>query len=316
MKDETFRDLLARIWPISTFALQWIADLFLQLDALDMRSDDGVSWLVDGEVVLAFLSLFQQVWAPPFFRSEGFLFGGFGVQNTDSEWNAGHQHRFALTYADYYDVVGRIEYLERAVAATRAGFALMDIEENKKHGVGFAEVEGDLDAEGFEHLGGPGDKGLWTGLTWGSGGALSAAAMLLRRFGGAFIDVDARRAVSIDGVEVMLRWTSPSKRSLKTEGKNTSHSRSSDSSSSSSSQSSKEGLPEPSFEPDVVDVSVSCAVSTYGATKTRTVHLRFGRERRLRPVRLTLNGVDHGVVAVDILARGFNIQLGSVGGHT
>merc|ERR1712014_425818 len=114
------------------------------------------------------------------------LFGGFGVQNTDAEWNAGHQHRFAFTYAAYYLRTGKFEYLERSVAAARAGFALMDIEENKRFGVGFAAVEDNLDAEGFEHFG-PGDKGLWTGLTWASGGALSAAAMLLRRFGGAYV---------------------------------------------------------------------------------------------------------------------------------
>ena len=37
------------------------------------------------------------------------------------------------TYADYYLATGNTEYLERAVAACRASFALMDMEENHRN---------------------------------------------------------------------------------------------------------------------------------------------------------------------------------------
>merc|ERR1712014_257082 len=102
---------------------------------------------------------------------------------------------------------------------------------------------GDLDAEGFEHLGGPGDKGLWTGLTWGSGGALTAVAMLLNRFGGVYVDVDARRAVGIDGVSADVAW--------KTEVGEVGQ--------------------------EIVTLDVRCALQRYGHTMERTVRARFGR---------------------------------------
>ena len=51
--------------------------------------------------------------------------------NTDAEWNDARQAQFAETLANFYDLTGNIEYLERAVAASRASFAFMVIDENK-----------------------------------------------------------------------------------------------------------------------------------------------------------------------------------------
>ena len=120
------------ILPQNTLAIQWSADQFLALYRLTGDRD----WLRRGEYILSLLSLYQQVWTPPYAPyNKVNLYGGFGVMNTDGEWNDGRQARFVSTYADYYAATGRLEYLERAIAAARAGFALMDIKENHANNV-------------------------------------------------------------------------------------------------------------------------------------------------------------------------------------
>ena len=52
-------------------------------------------WLEHGAHLLNILSLYQQVWNPV--HLPGHLFGGFGVMNTDGEWNDGRQARFVST---------------------------------------------------------------------------------------------------------------------------------------------------------------------------------------------------------------------------
>jgi len=193
-------DYWTGIRPHNNLSLQWAADHFLAL--YDLTGDDA--WLQRGESLLSILSLYQQVWNPS--HLPGYLFGGFGVMNTDSEWNDGRQARFVSTYADYYEATDKPEYLERAVAACRAGFALMDIAENHANeindivmdegpGLGYAP-------ENIHHGGvrPPRSGGGWTGLDWSSGGALAASADLERRFGAVSLDGVARTATPIDGV--------------------------------------------------------------------------------------------------------------------
>lgn len=182
-------------------------------------TEDG-RWLRQGEYCLGLLSLFQQVWAPNRF-GKACLFGGFGVMNCDGEWNDGRQSRLVPTYADYYLATGRIEYLERAVAASRAVFAAMDMEENHANGINDYRVtmaeqvkveQGiGLSPESLMH-GDPrvhtGEGGGWTGFNWGPGGGLSATAYLERHFGSVWVDGAARKVVAIDGVCANLEgWT-------------------------------------------------------------------------------------------------------------
>ena len=209
-------DPLNGIPPVNTLAVQWAADHFLTLYRL---TEDG-RWLRQGEYCLGLLSLFQQVWAPNRF-GKACLFGGFGVMNCDGEWNDGRQSRLVPTYADYYLATGRIEYLERAVAASRAAFAAMDMEENHANGINDYRVtmaeqvkveQGiGLSPESLMH-GDPrvhsGEGGGWTGFNWGPGGGLSTTAYLERHFGSVWVDVAAQMAVGIDGVCAKLEgWT-------------------------------------------------------------------------------------------------------------
>ena len=205
-------DPLNGIPPVNTLAVQWAADHFLALYRL---TEDEQS-LRQGEYCLGLLSLFQQVWAPNRF-GKACLFGGFGVMNCDGEWNDGRQSRMVPTYADYYRATGRIEYLERAVAACRASFAAMDMEENHANGINDyrvtmaeqvrVEAGTGLSPESLMH-GDPwvhsGEGGGWTGFNWGPGGGLSAAAYLERHFAGVWVDGAAQTAVGIDGVSATV----------------------------------------------------------------------------------------------------------------
>lgn len=201
-------DPLNGIPPVNTLAIQWAADHFLAL----YRLTEDRLWLRQGEYCLGLLSLFQQVWAPNRF-GKAYLFGGFGVMNCDGEWNDGRQSRMVPTYADYYLATGKNEYLERAVAASRASFAAMDMEENHANDINDYRVTMaeqvqvkpgiGLSPESLMH-GDPevhsGEGGGWTGFNWGPGGGLAATAYLERHFGGVWVDGSSRKAVAIDGV--------------------------------------------------------------------------------------------------------------------
>ena len=66
------------------------------------------------------LSLYQQVWDPPWLGLDGF--GGYGVMNTDGEWNDARQAQIAETHLDFGRVTEEAEHTERAIAAARAAF--------------------------------------------------------------------------------------------------------------------------------------------------------------------------------------------------
>ncbi|MDG2381142.1 MAG: hypothetical protein P8N76_05670 [Pirellulaceae bacterium] len=192
--------------PINNLAVQWAADQFLAL--YQLTSDER--WLKHGEYSLGILSLFQQVWDPPFYNVH--LYGGFGVMNTDGEWNDGRQSRFVPTYADYYLATGKTEYLERAVAACRSSFALMDMAENHRNRInGIVRPEGaglGFSSENIFHNGPQDARGGWTGYNWGPGGGLGASAYLDRKFGTVYLDGRMNKAVPIDGVKAeVVRWT-------------------------------------------------------------------------------------------------------------
>ncbi|MHC4986525.1 MAG: hypothetical protein ACYTFO_10270, partial [Planctomycetota bacterium] len=193
--------------PQNNLAVQWAADQFLALHKL--TGDDY--WLTRGLFVLDLLSFYHQVWSPAHYPGE--LFGGFGVMNTDGEWNDGRQARFVHTYADYYEATGNREYLERAVAAARASFALMDMDENHANKINFTTVGQGPDGwpgkapENVYHAGPSDHIGGYSGFNWEAGGGLTSSADLQKRFGDVWVDGESKLAVGIDGVTAcVLAW--------------------------------------------------------------------------------------------------------------
>lgn len=134
------------------------------------------TYLEQGELVLGVLNLFQQVWSPPRYEQRyGYLFGGLGAGNTDGEWSD-REHRAVPTLADYFDATGKVEYLERAVAATRASFGLMHMPPNFKYNItrqpaGTGPPAG-RDEVGYspENILHGGEWDGFSGFNWGGGG--------------------------------------------------------------------------------------------------------------------------------------------------
>jgi hypothetical protein len=207
-KPMNYFDTATQLHGESTLAMQWTAEALLAAYSLSANPDD----LTGAEFALDILSMFQEVWNPPFI--DLYAFGGFGVMNTDAEWNDARESQFSETYARFYAVTGNAQYMNRGIAALRASFVLMVMPENKlvapKDYLGTKlrmEIQGGS-AENYGHSGGD-DRASQTGFDWGSGSALSGAAFYKVRYGDLFVDGSHKMAFGIDGSIVKNQsWTS------------------------------------------------------------------------------------------------------------
>lgn len=194
-------DSLTWLYPHNTLSIQWTAEAFLKGNILFNDKND----LEKGEYCLNLLSLYQQVWSPPFIGF--YAFGGFGVQNTDAEWSDARQAQFAETYLNFYLATGNREYLQRSIAACRASFALMAIPENKKispHNYEGSTFNGEFTGAMAENYGHSGynERSGQSGFHWGTGSALTTAAIFRSRLGDIFLDEELQSATGVDGVVV------------------------------------------------------------------------------------------------------------------
>ncbi len=190
------RDRYTDILPQNTYSAYWTVHTLLRaFEATGLRK------YIDGALeALDVLNFYQQVWNPPWLTL--YAFGGFGVMNTDGEWNDARQAVFAPIYLDAYRVTGLPEYFERGVAALRAAFALMAVPENK-------EVSPDtwnalplgLSPENFAHEGYNATFAR-SDSDWGEAGALAAAALVENTYGGAYMDTRRGLGFGIDGCEI------------------------------------------------------------------------------------------------------------------
>jgi hypothetical protein len=179
-KPADFFDAYTHQYPQNTLSMHQAAEACLAL----FKSTGNPLYRQKGEEILDYLLLYQQVWSPQWLSCK--LFGGFGVQNTDGEWSDSRQAYFAITLMRYYQVTGRREYLERAVAAARAQFSL------------FESAESPRTAENYAHTAVDKLAGV-TGLHWGTGSAVVTLHLLTREFGDAYIDMRGDWGVGIDG---------------------------------------------------------------------------------------------------------------------
>lgn len=93
--------------------------------------------------------------------------GGTTTQNTDAEWSDARQCYLATLLLDYYNTTGRVDYLERSVAAARAGFAVAPW-------------------ENWAHTGYVNEPGALTGFHWGTGSQMASVEMMAGSLGDAF----------------------------------------------------------------------------------------------------------------------------------
>ncbi|MBI5708365.1 MAG: hypothetical protein HZC36_15390 [Armatimonadetes bacterium] len=131
---------------------------------------------------LDIMALYQNAWNMNY-RKTAYTFGGFGVQNSDGEYNDARQAQFGCTLADFGAALGRRDYFERGVAATRAAMTLINhplhhelgIYPNPNYPLG-------LQPENCCHGGSDHQSGR-TGFDWGEGSGLASMAWLLDKFG-------------------------------------------------------------------------------------------------------------------------------------
>lgn len=134
-------------------------------------------FLALGEQILDYLLLTQQVWNHPLLSPK--LLGGTTTQNTDAEWSDARQCYFATLLLDYYSATGRADFLERAVAAARSGFAVAPW-------------------ENWAHTGHIDEEGSLTGFHWGTGSEMASVEMMSGLLGDAFVDAERHQGVGFN----------------------------------------------------------------------------------------------------------------------
>jgi len=182
--------------PQNTLCMQWTAEALLLA-----KKVSGESRYREGaEKALEMLILYQNVW-PISFRQVANTFGGFGVQNSDGEYNDARQAQFGSTLMKFGAEFGRKDWFERGVAAIRASMTLMnhplhilnEIYPNPNYPLG-------LMPENCGH-GGTDQQNGRTGFDWGEGSGLASLAEALLLYGGVFVHDVAGWSVGVDGVQ-------------------------------------------------------------------------------------------------------------------
>jgi hypothetical protein len=191
----------------NSFSPFWTAEALLHT----YHATGDSRYLEWGRRTLDELSMFQQVWQPPFIYVPAL--GGFGVMNSDGEWNDSRETLFAELFLDYYRETGDSAYFERGVAALKSGFVMMYCPENptvkamwEKVYPWFGPEDYGFTMENYAHGGRTSPEGegmgMFTIYDWGNGAAAEAAMRILDHYGHVYIDTARGQAFGIDKVRV------------------------------------------------------------------------------------------------------------------
>ena len=121
------------------------------------------------------------MWNHPLIRKRPTL-GGYTTQNTDGEWCDHRQDYMAVTFMEYYRLTGNMDYLERGIAALRAGFASYPY-------------------ENFAHCGENGMNYI-SGVNWGIGTAQVSAEEMYPILGDIYINLEYGHAIGVNAATV------------------------------------------------------------------------------------------------------------------
>ena len=191
----------------NTLSMFWTAEALLACT----RTTRDAKYLAWGVRTLDELSMAQQVWQPPFIYVRAL--GGFGVMNSDGEWNDARQSLFAELFMDYYRATGDPHYFERGVAALKASFVMMYCPENpdvkvlwEKVWPFFGPEDYGFTMENYGHGGETSRDGMGMGeftiYDWGNGAAAEARNRIRDHYGDVYIDRTHGHAFGIDSIAV------------------------------------------------------------------------------------------------------------------
>jgi hypothetical protein len=175
-------DERTRQWPANNLALGQTVAAYLSA----FHATGEARYLATGESLLDYLLLYQQCWTNPALEDlsgSAMLLGGFTTQNSDAEWSDARQSQFGNILLDYYRGTGKVEYLERGVAALRAQFPISP-------------------SENWAHQGYGGKAGV-SSFHWGTGSGMAGIEIEERYLRDAIVDVPAARGVGVNGLNVV-----------------------------------------------------------------------------------------------------------------
>ena len=147
----------------------------------------------------------QASWQPPFMYVN--VLGGFGVMNSDGEWNDSRESLFSEVILRYGEELDLGEYTQRGLAALRASFVMMYAPENpktkaqweKRHPF-FGPEDYGFTMENYGHGGKTSPEGMGMGVftiyDWGNGAAAEAVNRLVDHYGIRTIPRIPRRTIS------------------------------------------------------------------------------------------------------------------------
>ena len=168
-------------WPANNLALTQTVAAYLAAFRLTGQS----RYLATGEALLDYLLLYQQCWTNPVLDNltcSAMLLGGFTTQNSDAEWSDARQSQCGNILLDYYRTTGKVEYLERGIAALRAQFPISP-------------------SENWAHAGYGGKAGV-SSFHWGTGSGLAGIEIEGDFLRDAVVDVATGRGVGVNGLDV------------------------------------------------------------------------------------------------------------------
>jgi len=181
--------------PQNTLSMQWTAEALRA--AAKLGDPDGK--LMDSALkALDMMCLYQNVW-PISYRQVAYTYGGFGVQNSDGEYNDARQSQFGETLCDFGAQLGRQDLFERGVAAVRASLTLINHPLHEQLGIyPDPNYPLGLEPENDGH-GGSDEHDGRTGFDWGEGSGLAGIASILGKYGETY---QAKNwTVTVDGVK-------------------------------------------------------------------------------------------------------------------
>lgn len=168
-------------WPANNLALSQAVAAWL----LAFQITGESVYLAQGEALLDYLLLYQQCWTNPVLEnlsSAAMLVGGFTTQNSDAEWSDARQSQCGNILLEYYRVTGKVEYLERGIAALRAQFPISP-------------------SENWAHAG-YGTKAGVSSFHWGTGSGLAGIEMEEEFLRDGIIELAAGRAIGVNGLNL------------------------------------------------------------------------------------------------------------------
>ena len=170
------------------FSIFWTAEALFEC----YKETGEEKYLTAGQRTLDELLMTQASWQPPYIYVKAL--GGFGVMNTDGEWNDSRESLFAEIIIRYGKLLEMKEYEERGVAALRSSYIMMYCPENpetkaqyEKVYPYFGEEDYGFNMENYGHDGRTSPEGVGIGpathYDWGNGSAAEAYNRIIDRYG-------------------------------------------------------------------------------------------------------------------------------------